>query len=82
MSVQRFQEHLAALSLYFQISKQPSALASDTISGAVYLFCHGILAVSHNDFNIYVQPFLRKIEVPQSAGKPFAKGQLSALQTY
>lgn len=36
MSVQRFQEHLAALSPYFQISKQPPALASDTVSGAVF----------------------------------------------
>ena len=73
MSVQRFQEHLAALSLYFQISKQPPALASDTVSGAVYLFRHGILEVSHNDFNTYVQPFLRRIEVLQGAGRPFAK---------
>lgn len=82
MSVQRFQEHLAALSPYFQISKQPPALASDTVSGAVYLFRHGILEVSHNDFNTYVQPFLRRIEVLQGAGRPFAKGQLAALQTY
>lgn len=82
MATQRFQQHLAALSPYFQISKQPSALASDTVSRAVYLLRHGILKVSHNDFNTYVQPFLRKIEVLQSTGKLFAKGQLSALQTY
>lgn len=61
MAVQRFQEHLAALSPYFQISRQPPALMSDTVSGAVYLFRHGILEVSHNDFNIYVQPFLQRL---------------------
>ena len=58
MSVRRFQEHLADLSPYFQISEQPPALASDTVPGAVYPFRHGILQVSHNDFNAYVQHFL------------------------
>lgn len=77
-----FQEHLAALSPYSHIQRHPSAPISGRIAAAVYLFRHGILEVSQSDFNIYIKPFLHKLDRLQHAGKPFVRGTLTPLSTY
>lgn len=82
MAASNFQEHLAALSPYFQIYRQPSKPASGKISGAVYLFRHGNLEVSKHDYGSAIAPFLVKLCTLQGKGRRFVRGRLAPLQTY
>lgn len=75
-------KYLAAISPYSNIFKQPRIPASSTITGAVYLFRHGILEVSHHDYNAHIVPFLKKLQALQEQRKPFVRGSLAFLGTY
>ena len=75
-------QYLAAISPYSNIFKQPHIPASSIIIGAVYLFRHGILEVSHHDYNAYIAPFLKKIKALQEQRKPFVRGNLACLGHY
>ena len=75
-------KYLATISPYSNVFKQPHVSASATITGAVYLFRHGILEVSQHDYSAWIAPFLRKLEGLQRAGKPFVQGRLEFLAHY
>jgi hypothetical protein len=81
-----FQQHLAALSPYFNIYRQPAVPSDLAVRGAVYLFRHGVLEVSHHDYHGYISPFLDKLHRVRQAGisisKPFAGGKLLPLNDY
>jgi hypothetical protein len=75
-------KHLAAISSYFNIHHQPVAPASKKITGAVYLFRHGTIEVSHHDHHAFISPFLKKLEQLQKSGEPFVQGKLAFLSRY
>lgn len=79
--VSSLQRHLAAISPYSSIFKQPPPKSEET-HAAVYLFRHGILDVSRHDYVGYIAPFLQKLHSLQKAGRPFVAGGLSFLSSY
>lgn len=77
-----FSNHLAAISPYLNINKQPATPASRKVLGAVYLFRHGIIEVSNHDYRAFIAPFLQRLYRLQQVHSSFAKGPLSFLNSY
>ena len=78
------QSRLAALSPYHDVWANPPIrpAASRKITGAVYLFRHGMLCASHMDYEFHIQPFIAKLRRVQSRFQPFATGPLASLEWY
>lgn len=74
--------HLAAISPYSNIFKQPPPPSSGHTHGAVYLFRHGNIEVSYHDYAHFIAPFLHKLHSLQRTGRPFVAGRLSFLSSF
>ena len=75
-----FTKHLAALSPYSHIHRHPSPPNSNIIYAAVYLFRHGVIEVSHYDFDAFISPFLKKVRRLQD--EQVFRGKLAFLNEY
>lgn len=82
MAAISFSRHLAAISPYFEIYRQPAVPVGKKITAAVYFLRHGNIEVSRYDYGAFIAPFIKKIEQLQSAGSPFVEGRLLFLEKY
>lgn len=74
--------HLAAISPYFNVFKQPPVPTSSKVTAAIYLFRHGIIEVSGHDYKSHIAPFLKRLDRLQSSKGPSFSGPLHFLNDY
>ena len=82
MALPRLSPHLAAISPYFNVFKQPTVPSSSKVLAAAYLLRHGIIEVSGYDYHRYISPFLQRVRSIQQAADSRFTGPLSFLNTY